>query len=61
MSKRPPRKKKEEVIDVLELHQKLMEDNMEKDEKLREQFPANVEGSKEFHEFRSIVVIHGKQ
>tara|TARA_R110000803_G_scaffold205928_1_gene272869 strand:- start:341 stop:1273 length:933 start_codon:yes stop_codon:yes gene_type:complete len=51
MSKRPPRKKKEEVIDVLELHQKLMEDNMEKDEKLREQFPANVEGSKEFHEF----------
>ena len=52
MNKRPPRKKKkEEVIDVLELHQKIVQDNMEKDEKLREQFPANVEGSKEFHEF----------
>jgi DNA modification methylase len=52
MSKIPPRKKKKEelVEQVMDAHQSLVEDNMEKDEELREQFPSNVEGSKEFNE-----------
>jgi DNA modification methylase len=52
MSKRPPRKKKKEelVEQVMDAHQTLVEYNMETDEELREQFPANVEGSREFYE-----------
>jgi DNA modification methylase len=49
--KRPPRKKKEEqkeaIIEMMKFDEEL---GLYDDESLRDQFPANVEGSKEFYE-----------